>query len=184
MPNYTPGEAQTTHRRTGNRITSILDIDFCNGLWIYVFPGTLSANDIWVHFRNFNVLHSRIRTPSHVHWTVDILIKSVRNQRLTEAFLKEMLTRWREIEPLPNRQMQTIINNLTYSRDQRFIERYQSLDRDGFFNMEFLTHLIELLMLQEKTNNPQAYMFRRVVEGILNSNDLYSILSTAGFRGR
>lgn len=39
-------------------------------------------------------------------------------------------------------------------------------------------------MLQEKTNNPNAFMFIGVVDKLLNSNDLYSILSKAGFGGR
>lgn len=95
-----------------------------------------------------------------------------------------MITRWKQITPLANRTMPTIQNNLIFSTNIQFITQYQQLDNYGFFDIEFLTHLMELLMLQEKTNNPNAYMFRNVVDDILYSNDLYSILSTAGFGGR
>ena len=182
MPRYIPG--CTRIRQNNQNITSILDIDFGNGLWIYVFPGTISQNDIWIKFRDYNIPRSKIRTPKHIHWAVDILIKKFSNPGLTNAFLNDMLTRWNQITPLPNRQMQTILRNLVYSQSGRFIASYQPLNAAGFFSIEFLTHLMELLMLQEKTNNPQAYMFSRVVNSLLNSTDLYKILSTAGYRGR
>jgi len=182
VANYNPGQIRTT--RDGNPISSIIDIDFQNGLQIHVFPGRLSQNDIWIKFRNRNTPRSKIRTPRHIHWAVDILIKKFGSSNLANEFLNNMLARWEEITPLPDRTMQTILNNLVKSRDNQFITQYQDLDKYGFFDIEFLTHLMELLMLQEKTNNPQAYMFRDVVDGILNSNDLFSILSKAGFGGR
>lgn len=183
MPIYNQGKTVVTPRG-GQPITSILDIDFKNGLWLYVFPGRLSPNDLWVKFRNSNIPRSMIRTPRHIHWAVDTLIKKFGNKQLTDAFLNDMLTRWSQITPLPDRQLQTILNNLVYSRGNQFITKYQKLNSFGFFNIEFLTHLMELLMLQEKTNNPQAYMFRNVVNELLSFTDLYKILSAAGFGGR
>lgn len=174
---YIRGQTRTS--RIGTRIISIVDIDFQNGLWIYVFPGGLSPNDIWIKFQNFNTPRSRIRTPKHIHWAVDILIKKFGNQTLTNGFLTDMLVRWQQVIPLINRNMNTILSNLTYSQNSQFIASYQNLNNHGFFNVEFLTHLMELLMIQEKTNYPNAYMFRRVVNGLLTSNDLYSIISTA-----
>lgn len=165
-------------------MTSLLDIDFKNGLWLYVFPGRLSQNDIWVKFKDFNIPRSMIRTPKHIHWAVDILIKKFGNKQLTDAFLNDMLTRWNQITPLPDRKLQTILNNLTCSKSSQFITKYQALNAVGFFSTEFLTHLMELLMLQEKTNNPQAYMFGGVVNELLKFTDLYKILSAAGFGGR
>ncbi|MCJ7719972.1 MAG: hypothetical protein MUO36_00715, partial [Candidatus Hadarchaeum sp.] len=97
------------------------------------------------------------------------MIKKFGNQNLTDAFLKDMLARWSQITPLPNRKMLTIKNNLACSRNTRFLAQYKRLNHYGFFGMDFLTHLMELLMLQEKTNNPQAYMFKNVVGGLLSS---------------
>ena len=182
MATYVPG--QTVIRQKNQTTTSILDIDFGNGLWIYVFPGKISQNDIWIKFRDFNVPRSKIRTPTHIHWAVDILIKKFGNRNLTDRFLNDMLSRWNQITPLSNRQMQTILNNLIYSQNSQFIATYHMLNAAGFFTIEFLTHLMELLMLQEKTNNPQAYMFKNVINSLLSYTDLYKILSTAGYRGR
>lgn len=176
----------TTVRRRGNPnpITSILDIDFNNGLFIYVFPGQLSQNDIWLKFKDFNIPRTQIRTPKHIHWTVDLLIKKDNDPTLTDRFLNAMLQRWNTVNSLPNRTYTTILNNLTLSRNQSFIDYYNPLNPYGFFTMEFLTHLMELLMLQEITNNPNAYMFRDVVNALLTSDDLYGIIAKAGFGGR
>lgn len=177
MVNYFQGQKQIS--RNGTRITSIVDIDFQNGFWIYVFPGRLSRNDIWIKFKNLNTRRSNIRTPKHIHWTVDILIKQSANQTLTNRFLNRMLAHWQRVTPLRSRNKRAILAHLSYSRNNTFVRSFQNLDGYGFFNIEFLTHLMELLMLQEKTNNPNAYMFRNVVNGILQSHDLYSIISTA-----
>ena len=182
MPNYCQGCTRIKRRGEPNPITSILEIDFNNGLSIYVFPGSLSQNDIWLKFRDKNIPRTHIRTPKHIHWTVDLLIKKDNNPNLTDQFLNDMLQRWRSISPLQNRTYQTILNNMSLSRNQSFINKYGKLNQHGFFNMDFLTHLMELLMLQEKTNNPNAYMFGDVVTAILNKTDLYGIISAATYR--
>ncbi|MEM0466703.1 MAG: hypothetical protein QXX20_03785 [Candidatus Thermoplasmatota archaeon] len=175
-------QGNETIYRDGQPVRSIIDIDFQNGLLVYAFPGILSANDIWIKFRDRRIPRTQIRTPKHIHWTVDLLIKKDNDAQLTNQFLNDMLQRWNNIHPLPDRTYQTILHNLILSQNQQFLSKYQQLNNHGFFNIDFLTHLMELLMLQEKTNNPNAYMFRNVVNAILNSQDLYGIISTATHR--
>jgi len=182
MPTYSPGSTRV--RKKGNMFHSIIDIDFQNGLFVYAFPGRLSQNDIWLMFRDRRVPRTQIRTPKHIHWAADLLIKKDNDPQLTNQFLNDMLQRWNNIQPLPNRNYQTILNNLNLSRNRNFINSYSALNQHGFFNIDFLIHLMELLMLQEKTNNPNAYMFRDAVNALLTSNDLYSIIAKAGFGGR
>ena len=43
----------------------------------------------------------------------------------------------------------------------------------------FLILLAKLFMLQEKTNRPDAYMFKRVLDGLKRGEDLFKVLSTA-----
>jgi hypothetical protein len=161
-----------------------MDIDFQNGLFLYVFPGTLSPNDILIRFKDSNLARTRIRQPSHIHWAADILIKKDNDSSLTNQFLNDMLQRWSDVLPLNNRQYQTIFNNLSLSRNVNFVKQFKQLDKHGFFQMDFVIHLMELLMLQEKTNNPNAYMFKNVVNAILNSKDLYAIISKANITKR
>ena len=174
---YNKGKTKIT--KDGKRLTSILEIDFEDGLTIYAFPGSLSPNDVLIKFKNKNIPRTQIRQPKHIHWATDILIKKDNNPKLTDKFLTFMLGRWNSIKPLKNRKYQTILNNLRTSKDKKFIKQFKKLNRHGFFTIEFIVHLIEILMLQEKTNNPDAYMFRDVVDKILNSEDLYVIISKA-----
>lgn len=46
---------------------------------IFVFQGTLSQFDIVIKYKKDR---KRIRTPKHIHWVVDILMKMQENERL------------------------------------------------------------------------------------------------------
>lgn len=51
---------------------------------IYVFQGALSEFDIVIKYRKDG---TRIRTPKHIHWVVDILMKMQGNEDLTKEYL-------------------------------------------------------------------------------------------------
>lgn len=160
-------------------ICSIMDISFNDNTSIYVFEGSLSPNDILIKYSQGK---SRIRTPKHIHWVVDLLIKREHNKQLVEEFLKFVSVRWMEITPLNDRKYETIFDSLVISKDKSTIKRFHNLDQYGYYNVDFLLTLMELLMLQEKTNRSDAYMFIKVVDALKNSNDLFSIISTATHR--
>ena len=86
---------------------------------------------------------------------------------------------------LSNQDPQKIVARLIIAGDNSILKRFQPLSKKGFFRRNFLLHLMELLMLQEKTNNPQAYMFKKEhSDGLLDSSDLYKIISTVTQTGR
>lgn len=173
-------EGNTTIKPCGKeRITSIVEIVFEDGLILYVFPGSISENDILIKFKDENLIRTKIRQPSHIHWVVDKLIKKENEGDLINEFLKNILIRWNEITPIHNRSYNTIINNIILSKTKDFIKKYANLNNYGFFTIEFITHLMELLMIQEKTNYPEAYMFKRVLEETIEGKDLYAMVSKA-----
>ena len=157
---FTPKRRDTLH--------SILDVEFPDGLMLYVFPGSLSPNDIWVKYKRRD---SRIRTPRHIHWAVDLLIKKFLNRELTSQLLQVFIENWNGLQGLAARGPESIIARLSIARSEEHNQRFQPLNSLGFFRLDFLMHLMELLMLQEKTNNPNAYMFGNVLDGLLNSRD-------------
>ena len=173
---------QHTISREKERISSIIEFVFDGHLRLVVFPGRISPNDIWIKYIDSNT-SGRMRTPKHIHWVLDILVKREHNRDLVNDFLKKMLNRWEEIKPLPDREYTTIKDNLVFSMDENFVSKYRALDSFGFWPMDFITFLIELLMIQEKTNNPNAYMFPKVVKNILEGNDPYRIVSDATMGG-
>ncbi len=64
------------------------------------------------------------------------------------------------------------------------IKQYQSVSRFGEYRIEFLILLAKLLMIQEKTNMPGAYMFRKLLEALKKGEDIFSIVSIATHRGK
>ena len=59
---------------------------------------------------------------------------------------------------------------------------YQNLNGKGEYSVEFLCILAILLMRQEKTNNPNAYMFKELLEVLKAKDDILKIVSVATHR--
>lgn len=51
---------------------------------IFVFQGNLSQFDIVIKYKKDG---KRIRTPKHIHWVVDILMKMQGNEEVTKKYL-------------------------------------------------------------------------------------------------
>lgn len=181
MPNYIRNARTAFTPRGAETIYSILDIELQDDLTLYVFPGSLGPNDIWLKYRKRD---SRVRTPKHIHWAVDLLIKKFLSRELTNSLLHVFRQCWDDVQGLNSRDADSIIRSLSIAQNQEHLQRFEPLNTLGFFKIDFLLHLMELLMLQEKSNNPNAYMFKEVLDGLLNSSDLYKIISTVTHRGR
>ena len=166
--------------REGNKISSIMHIK-CTNENIYVFPGKLSPNDIVLKYKTNN---SRRRTPKHIHFVIDLLIKKDHKPKLVKSFIDTLLCRWNSIQGLSKRIYKSIYNNLIISNDSDILNKYSELNKYGEYSIEFLLNFGELLMLQEKTNMPGAYMFKNVMESIRDDKDIYSIVSSATHNGR
>lgn len=155
---------------------------------IAVYKGTLSPLDILIKYRQKlknKKGWSRIRTPKHVHWTVDILMKMQSYGALTKEFLDFFLNIWNNTASLKNedeRQSLDLEAMLNISKHE--IEKFQKLSEKGEYSVRFLILLAKLLMLQEKTNRADAYMFKRVLNGLKQEEDLFYILATASLGKR
>lgn len=161
---------------------SIIEI-VCNDKYtIHVFQGELSENDILIKYKEKG---KTIRTPKHIHWAVDILMKLQGEKELTKTFLQNIKKNWEKCEGLKSNDIMTLSNIIKKGEKDLDIARYKSLNKYGEYEMDFLFTLMKLLMVQEKTNREDAYMFINVIEKLLAEElDIFSIMSTAGFRGR
>ena len=165
----------------GGRRQAIIEFAFHNYI-IYVFQGSLSEFDIVIKYRKFG---TRIRTPKHVHWVVDILMKMQANEALTNSYLRTGQLCWNECQPLGNNDYETLKSLIKNGEANIEIERYFPLNAYGEYDVEFLYVLMELLAVQEKTNRADAYMFGDIIEELLKDNkDIFKIISAAGFGGR
>lgn len=149
---------------------------------IYVFQGSLSQYDILIKYRKDG---TRIRTPKHIHWVVDILMKMQGNETLTKQYLVAIQHCWNTCSPLPDNSYETLKTLVEDGEQAIDIEQYSLLNSFGEYDVEFLYVLMELLAVQEKTNRADAYMFGSIIEELLETDrDIFKIISTAGFGGR
>lgn len=152
-----------------------------------VYKGSLSQYDILIKYKKkVNSKWSRIRTPKHIHWAVDILIKMHAEPNKTKEFLDFLLKIWDETEPIKSEEQRNKILDLNYllQMNQKEFEKYKSLSIKGEYNIKFLILLAELLMLQEKTNFEGAYMFKNLLNALKKEEDIYKIVSIATHRGK
>lgn len=149
---------------------------------IYVFQGNVSQFDIVIKYKKDG---KHIRTPKHIHWVVDILMKMQGEEELTKKYLLAIQNCWNICVPLPNNDFETLKNLIENGKKDIEIEHYSNLNTFGEYNVEFLYVLMELLAVQEKTNRADAYMFGKIIEELLETDrDIFKIISTAGFGGR
>lgn len=149
---------------------------------IYVFQGTLSQFDIVIKYKKDG---TRIRTPKHIHWVVDILMKMQGNEALAKRYLRAIQNCWNACVPLTNNDYATLKALIENGENDIDIEQYFALNDFGEYDVEFLYVLMELLAVQEKTNRADAYMFGKIIEELLEADrDIFKIISTAGFGGR
>ena len=167
----------------GYTLKSIVDIQLDCGITLSAFPGSLSPNDILLKYKELRGT-DRFRTPKHIHWVIDLMIKREHNKTLTNELLTVFKSQWEKIIPLISRDYEAIINSLSLSTNSELLEKYSTLNSYGYYKIDFIIHLMELLMLQEKTNYSEAYMFKNVINELLSGNDLFKLISTATHNGR
>ncbi len=107
---------------------------------IGVYQGSLSKYDILIKYRQKNDdKWSRIRTPKHIHWAVDIMIKMHSEPKTTKNFLEFLIGVWDEAKPLKSnkeRDKFLDLNNLLKT-SQKEINEYKNLSEQGEYSVKF-----------------------------------------------
>lgn len=170
------------------KIIHPMEVFEVNGSYIIaVYQGRFSKYDILIKYRQKDGdSWSRIRTPKHIHWAVDILIKLNQDGKKTQQFLDFLITVWDNTRPVKSqRERQKRLNLsslLEESKDE--INKFHSLGTKGEYSIKFLILLAKLLMIQEKTNRKDAYMFKNCLKALKEGNDIFSVISIASHVGR
>ncbi len=158
-----------------------------NGKYILgVYQGSLSKFDMLLKYRQKNEKKwSRIRTPKHIHWVVDILLKMQTNKKVSDKFLNFLLEKWKKTKGFKNSKER--ISFLSNSKNLMIeiseeAKEFNKMASQGEYSLKFLILVAELLMLQEKSNNSDAYMFKNLLESLKDGSDLFKIISIATHR--
>ena len=83
---------------------SIKEIKMPDGTIIGIFAGSrghIADHDILIKYQEEG---KRVRTPKHIHWVIDILIKKEHNKDLTMKFLKYLREMYDEVKGFQNKE--------------------------------------------------------------------------------
>lgn len=176
-----------TFNKDGQAVVPMIIFQVNDSYIIGVYQGSLSEFDILIKYRQkLSERWSRIRTPKHIHWAVDVLIKLHEDKEKTQEFLDFLIGVWNNTYPVKNREQQqeelTIESLLRNSQAE--IQQYDALSSKGEYSVKFLIMLAKLLMIQEKTNLETAFMFKKLLDALREGGDIFSVVSIASHTGR
>lgn len=123
---------------------------------VAIYQGSRGENpelDFIVKYKEEN---KRLRTPTHTHWIVDLLVKFESNKSNLYDYIEEMISIYDKTEPFKSIEER---RNYELVYPNRLATKYSILQGRGYYSVETLTTMIELFSLCEKQNTG-AYMFR------------------------
>lgn len=166
------------------KIQAFKEFHLQDGTIIGVFQGSKGKNpdlDIVVKYKD-KFTKSVPRTPKHIHWVIDLLIKKEHNKPLTLEFMNYLLEMYDIIKPFQNKVEQQKCK-LQSTRPEK-LKKFDDLNKYGEHSIEFIGQVIELLSIEEKTGLEGAFMFKKVLQALQQEKDIFSIVSTATHNGR
>ena len=112
-----------------------------------------------------------------------MLIKHYSEPHETDLLLDSLLKQWEQTVPLESKEDQERLLSperlLADVNDEA--GKYNKLAGKGEYSVKFLILIAKLLMVQEKTNRHDAYMFKNLLEKLKEHRNIFEIVSTATF---
>jgi len=168
----------------GNQPIAVFPV---NGKYILaVYKGNLSEFDLLLKYRQQDESRksgwTMIRTPKHIHWAVDILLKMQSNEAETKNFLDFLILSWNNsIIPLKSEAERSSLLNVEALLEEVSLEaaNYKTLADKGEYSIKFLILIAKLLMTQEKTNMETAFKFKDLLDALRSGKDIFKIVGIA-----
>lgn len=161
----------------GGKGKSFKEFTLTDGTKIGIFQGNRGQHsdlDILIKFQQQG---KNVRTPAHIHWVIDLLIKKEHNKELTLEFVKYLRDMWEKVEPFRTKAEQQKCELKQTSPEK--LKKFEPLNQYGEYSVEFIGHLIELMMRMEKTGLDRAFVFKQLMDTILQEKDIFSICAKA-----
>lgn len=163
-------------------------MELSNGISIWIISGTLSENDIIIKYKDINGTQ-HWRQPKHIHWIVDWMLKKEHNKKAVIELVEYFAYLWRVYQP---GDCKWILKTL-HTGEKKLNDLYSWIDRDwkidyfskklnwyGYYKVDFLIFSWFLLLLQEKNNRSDAYMFEKMFSALAQDYSiLYDVISDA-----
>jgi hypothetical protein len=141
-----------------------------------IYQGQRGENpelDFIVKYKEEN---KRLRTPSHTHWIVDLLVKSEVSKTDSLSYINDMIKIYDETKAFSSVKDR---NEYELKYPLMMSTKYYSLQGHGYYSIETLTTFIELFAICEKQSTG-AFMFRGLLtlikEYCEGNKDFYQIV--------
>jgi|TARA_Y100000310_G_C20696925_1_gene826361 hypothetical protein len=167
----------------GTKAESFREIKLHDGTIIGVFEGSRGANpdhDILIKYQEEG---KRVRTPKHIHWVIDLLIKKEHNKNLTLEFMRYLRGIYDRVEGFKSKEDRQRCE-LTETTDEK-LRPFEELNNYGEYKIDFIGHLIELMIKMEKNTPPEkpARVFKELMESIIDEKEIFVVVSKATQNG-
>lgn len=122
---------------------------------------------------------SRLRTPKHLHWVVDLIIKHQYHPNEVKNFAIKYFDWYKNIQPFESLSERNNYNPFTPSIIE---DSFKELNIIGTYSLEYLAHLIELFIKCEKRSEG-AFMFKNLLKIMIDycdgKKDYFQVLNHA-----
>ena len=151
---------QLTYSKKGVTYTPLKYYTMNDDTLIAIYQGFRGENPELDFILKYKEHGKRLRTPSHTHWIVDLLVKSEQNKNKVGRFIGLMLERYYQLEPFS-----TVEERNQYELEEpfRIDVEFDDLNGYGYYKMDTLTSFIELFSINEKQTSG-AFMFKTLLE--------------------
>jgi len=163
----------------GTKGKSFKEIKMSDGTVIGVFEGSRGANpdhDILIKYQEKG---KRVRTPKHIHWVIDLLIKKEHNKELTLKFMKYLRTMYDQVDAFKSKEDRQRCELKETTPEK--LKEFDELNQYGEYTVEFIGHLIELMIKMEKNTPPDkpARVFKELIDAMIQEKEIFVIVSKA-----
>jgi hypothetical protein len=160
---------------------------------LYIYQGQITPNDILIRYED--QLHKNKngnqRSPRHVHFFVDLILKNEKSKEDTQHFLTKCLSYWEDENKVFSSNkyiyIRQLVDQYINKNDYFDLKKMKTSNDDEMYPWIFDACLFLLLSGEEKTNCQKAYAFRSIIEKMIcsdkNSPDYFRIISSAVYRG-
>lgn len=166
-------------KRDGKEHIAIKEIYLADGTVIGIFEGSRGANpnhDILIKYQEKG---KRLRTPKHIHWVIDLLIKKEHNKELTLKFMKYLRGMYDKVGAFTSKKDRKKCN-LNETRKEK-LKPFEELNKYGEYKVDFIGHLIELMIKMEKNTPPDkpARVFKELMDAMIQEKEIFVVVSKA-----
>lgn len=158
---------------------AIKEIFLGDGTIIGVFEGDrgyIKDHDIVIKYKEHG---KKIRTPKHIHWVIDLLVKKEHNKDLTLRFMRYLRNMYERVDAFKSKEDRTECEIKETNKDK--LKEFEELNKYGEYKVEFIGHLIELMIKMEKNTHPSkpAKVFKELMDAMIAEKEIFVIVSKA-----